>query len=206
MDSKSTQNRPGQGKHPFFFEVLIELVRRPQQILFLWNWKSALLSMLLRGPIFLTASLRQGWESALGALFTETVFCVVSAGFYGAIVQDIRNAEPEWLTGLFVTLVVPAVFQVFEYGLHWLRGTPHLRIAELVSIVVSGLSGLFNWYAMRRGTLLVGGEGVAFGADLRKLPVLVLNFLLLLPRKAFSRRGARLRLLVFGLFGVARGR
>jgi len=172
-----------------FSETLLDLLRRPQQILFLWNWKSALLSVILRGPIFLAAAVRQGWQASLSALLTESVFCAITAGFYGAVVQTLRNAEPEWLTVLFLTTVVPAAFQVLEYLLHWARGTPHLRIAEIVSIVVSAISALFNWYAMRRGTLLVGGEGGSFGMDLRRLPRLILNFLLAVPRQIARSKG-----------------
>jgi hypothetical protein len=186
---------------PAFFSVLLGIMRRPQQILFLWNWKSALLSVILRGPIFLAVSLRHGVESALAALFTELVFCMLSAGFYGAIVQEVRNAEPQWLTGVFITVVIPAVFQVLEYLLHWLRGTPHLRLAEIISLAVSAISGLFNWYAMRRGTLLVGGEGGSFGADLRSLPRLILNFIAVLPRRLFLRSHAGVGFVFLILFG-----
>jgi hypothetical protein len=167
--------------------ALLNLVRRPQQILWLWNWKSAVLSIILRGPIFLIAGARQGWGASLSALFTESVFCAVTAGFYGAVVQTLRNAEPEWLTILFLTTALPALFQILEYSLHHLRGTPHLRLAEIVSLFVSGVSALFNWYAMRRGTLLVGGEGGSFGADLRRLPLLLFNFLVALPRRLTGR-------------------
>jgi hypothetical protein len=169
------------GGRPFFF-VLRDLVRRPQQILFLWNWKSALLSVVLRGPIFVIVTLRRGWTDSLLAFCTESVFCVVTAGFYGAIAQTLRDAEPEWLAVLFLTVIMPALFQVLEYVLHRFRGTPHLRVAEMISLVVSALSALFNWYAMRRGTLLVGGEGGRFGDDLRRLPRLLLNFVAALPR------------------------
>lgn len=161
--------------------VLLDLLRHPQRILFLWNWKSAVLSVILRGPIFLVAGLRHGWEGALAALLTESIFCVVSAGFYGAIVQSLKDAEPPWLTAVFLVGVIPVTFQVLEYVLHWFRGTPHLRVAEIVSLVVSALSSLFNLYAMRRGTLLVGGEGASFGGDLRRLPLLLLRFLAFLP-------------------------
>ena len=170
-----------------FSEVIVGLVRHPIQIVRLWNWKSALLSLILRGPIFLVASIRQGWEGTLAAVFTESLFCVITAGSYGAIVQTLRNAEPQWLTVSFLTLVIPAIFQVVEYALHRFRGTPHLRLAEIVSVIISGLSALFNWYAMRNGTLLVGGEGDTFAKDLRRLPILLLNFLIALPRRVAGR-------------------
>lgn len=143
--------------------------------------------MVLRGPIFLAASVRRGPFAALSAVVTECIFCMVTAGFYGAIVQSLREAEPEWLTVLFVAVVVPAVFQVLEYVLHRFRGTPHLRIAEIVSVLMGGISAFFNWYAMRRGALLVGGEGGSFGGDLRRLPRLIVSFLAALPRSIARR-------------------
>lgn len=101
--------------------------------------------------------------------------------------QELKDAEPQWLTGVFLVGVIPVVFQVLEYLLHWFRGTPHLRAAVIVSLVVSALSALFNWYAMRRGTLLVGREGKSFGGDLQRLPRLVIGFLAVLPHKIVKK-------------------
>ncbi len=168
---------------PRFVNLLFSILRRPQQLLLLWNWKSALLSIVLRGPIFFGAAVRQGWEAAIAALFTESIFCALSAGFYGAVVQTLKDGEPQWLTGVFLTVVMPVIFQALEYLLHWFRGTPHLRVAGIVSLLVGAISALFNWYAMRRGTLLVGREGGGFGGDLRRLPRLLFGFFAVLPRK-----------------------
>ena len=156
----------------------------------------------MRGPIFLVAAIRHGWEAVLGALFAESVFCAASAGFYGAIVQSLKDAQPQWLTGVLLAVIIPLVFQGLEYVLHWYRGTPHLRVAEIVSVVVSGLSALFNWYAMRRGALLVGGEGGSFGGDLRRLPRLLFGFLAVLPRKLVAKAKRRPFQLLAGLWGV----
>jgi hypothetical protein len=183
-------------KAPRFGDLLRGLLLRPQQLLLLWNWKSASLSMILRGPIFFAAAVRQGWRAAIAALLTESIFCVLSAGFYGAVVQILKDAEPAWLTGIFLTVVMPVTFQVLEYLLHWFRGTPHLRIAEIVSVVVSALSALFNWYAMRRGTLLVGRGAGRFGGDLRRLPRLLFGFVAVLPRKIAGKSKPRAKLKV----------
>jgi hypothetical protein len=173
-----------------FTSVLLQLVRHPQKLLRLWNWKSAVLSICMRGPIFLAASLRLSLHAAVSALVAESFFCVATAGFYGAIVQSFRMAQPQWLTLLFLTVILPAIFQGLEYVLHWSRGTPHLRLAEIVSICVSGLSAAFNWYVMRRSTLLVGPQGSRFTTDLRRLPRLILSFLAALPRWLLARRKA----------------
>ena len=164
-----------------FFQALGNLLRRPQRILLLWNWKAASLSIILRGPIFLAVTVRRGFAATFATLLVECVYCMFTAGFYGAFVQTLRDAEPEWLTISFLTVVLPGIFQVLEFLMHQYRGTPHLRIAELISVAASGISALFNWYAMRRGVLLVGGEGGTFGSDLRRLPVLLLKFAAALP-------------------------
>jgi hypothetical protein len=173
---------------PRLVNLLFGILRRPYQLFQLWNWKSALLSVILRGPIFFVAGVRQGWAAAIAALLTESIFCALSAGFYGAVVQTLKDAEPQWLTGVFLTVVMPVIFQALEYLLHWLRGTPHLRIAEIVSLVVSALSALFNWYAMRRGTLLVGRGSGGFAGDLCRLPRLLFGFLAVLPRRIAGKK------------------
>jgi hypothetical protein len=76
-------------KPPRFADALAQMLRHPQEVLRLWNWKAAVLSVILRGPIFFVAGIRRGWQAAATALFTETVFCVLSAGFYGAVVQSL---------------------------------------------------------------------------------------------------------------------
>lgn len=182
MDPLPPRNPEFPATAPRFLNVFGKLFRHPQQLLALWNWKSAVLSIILRGPIFFTAGLRQGWRSAMAALFTETAFCALSAGFSGAVVQSLKDAEPQWLTAAFLTVAMPVVFQILEYFLHWLQGTPHLRAAAIVSLFVSAISALFNWYAMRRGTLLVGREGGGFGGDLLRLPRLFLGFFSVVPR------------------------
>ena len=58
------------------------------------------------------------------------------------------------------------VVEVLEYLLHYFGEKPHLRVAAIVSLVVGALSALFNRYAMRRGTLLVGAESSGYGGIL----------------------------------------
>lgn len=205
LDSHSQPSVRGSAPSRSVLELLFEIMRSPQKLLRLWNWKSAVLSVILRGPIFLIAAIRQGWAGVIGALFTESAFCAVSAGFYGALVQSLKDAEPRWLTGILLALVIPALSQGIEYLLHWFRGTPHLRIAEIASLIISGLSALFNWYAMRRGTLLVGGEGASFGSDLGRLPRLILGFLAVLPRKIVSSAKRRSFELLAGIGNVLSG-
>ena len=188
--SPTRENPPGAAAGLRFFEVLSNLFRHPQRVLFLWNWKAAWLSIILRGPIFLGVTIRRGFLVSASAILIECLYCAATAGFYGAFVQNLRDAQPQWLTLLFITVAIPSVFQVFEFLLHRLHGTPHLKLAEFISIGASAVSALFNWYAMRRGALLVGGEGGSFTSDLRRLPRLILSFVISGPR-AWGNRGKK---------------
>jgi hypothetical protein len=135
--------------------------------------------MLLRVPVFLVAALRRGVEAIALAVLTEAAVCTLTAGFYAALVQVIRNMQPLWLTATFITLILPALAQLIEYGAHRFVGTPHRVAVVYVSTAISATTALFNWYAMRRGTLLVGNERTPLASDLRNLPRLIGNFLLL---------------------------
>lgn len=148
----------------------------------IWNWKSALLSIILRVPVFAIATLRSGAEAVAGAILTEAAVCAFYAGFYAALVQFLRNRKPVWLVAIVIGVVLPTLGQVFEYAVHAWHGTPHRLAAVIVSSVLSALSSLFNWYAMKQGTLLVGRERSSFSSDLRRIPVLILRFILLGPR------------------------
>lgn len=155
----------------------------------LWNWKSAILSIVLRVPVFALAALRHGPEAVTAAATTEAVVCGFNAGCYAAVVQAIRNRKPVWLTALLIAVGLPALGQVIEYAVHAWRGTPHRVIAVIISTVLAALSSLFNWYAMKRGTLLVGDEGNSFSNDIRQMPLLIGRFLLVGPRWVLCRLG-----------------
>lgn len=170
-------------------QAVAGILRRPQRLIAVWNWKSALLSVTLRGPIFFTAAFSHGAKAALGALLAETVFCALGVGLYNALVQSLREAEPLWLTGVLLSVVFPGCVQVGEYVMHRLRGTPHLHAAVIASLCVSSVSTLFNWYAMRQGAMMVGRQSSSLGADLRRLPTLIFGFVAL-PVQWVLRRGA----------------
>jgi hypothetical protein len=155
----------------------------------LWNWKSAVLSMMLRVPVFAVAAVRRGPEAIAAATLAEAVVCGFNAGCYAAVIQALRNRKPVWLTALVITAVLPAAGQVIEYEVHTWRGTPHRTVAVIISTILGVLASLFNWYAMKRGSLLVGGKGSSFSSDLRQIPLLLLRFLLLGPRWLLRRAG-----------------
>lgn len=163
-------------------EALFELLTSPVRLVKGWNWKSALLSALIRGAIFFVANLGGGVAAAAGALIIESSFYVVTAGFYGAILQSFRRVEPFWHGVLSVTIILPLLNHSLEFLLHWWGGTRKIAAGMIASVVLSLFSATFNLYVMRRGVLIVGAERQPFWKDLQRMPRLVIDFLLFLLR------------------------
>jgi len=155
----------------------------------LWNWKSAILSVAFRVPVFAIVTMRRGFDAMTGAVLAETAVCAFYAGFYSAVVQYIRTRRPVWLTAFIIAVMLPALGQLLEYEVHTWRSTPHRVFAVLISSILSVLSSLFNWYVMRQGTFLVGSERSPFLADLKRFPLLLWRFLLLAPLWLMQRMG-----------------
>src|SRR5262249_50710101 len=127
-----------------------------------WNWKSAVTSALLRGAIFFVANLSSGLRAASGALVAEFICRTAISGFYGSATQSFRKCEPEWAGTLFVMVVLPVSSHIIEFLVHYLRGTSQLSRSIIASVSFTVIATLFNYYAMRRGVLLVGEEGQSF--------------------------------------------
>ena len=115
-------------------------------------------------------------NAALGAMYAEFAYRSVTAGFYGAITQQFRHAEPRWAVAWLVGLGVPLVSHIIEFAVHWLRGTPHLRSSVIASVCFTVFSTLFNLHAMREGVLLAGAESYSLWEDLQALPRVVISF------------------------------
>jgi hypothetical protein len=165
--------------------ALAEIARHPAQSLLAgWNWKLALFSALYRAALFFIVALRSGWKAAVSALTLEAAYRVVASGFQGALTQALCNAKPVWLSALLLLVIVPACLQAIEFAMHWIAGTPGLWTAFLFSTVATAVASLFSWFAMRRGAFLVGEAPVA--RDLKRVPQLILDFILFLPRAVFE--------------------
>jgi hypothetical protein len=167
-------------------EVLLRFVREPgKYLLARWNWKSAVLSSLFRAAIFFFANLTAGFPAAMAAMTTELIFRGITAGFYGALTEGFSDAEPPWAAALGAMVMLPLAAHSMELAVHWLRGTRNLVPSITASVVFTALSTLFNLYAMKRGALIVGQGRGSLLEDLRRMPALVLDFMLLVPRRLF---------------------
>jgi hypothetical protein len=158
--------------------VFVWLLHHPGEAFFRrWNYKSAVLSSLVRGSLFFVVNLGAGPEAATAAMLTEWGFRACTSGFYGALTQAFRRAEPKWLAMLCVLLLLPAVSHGLELAVHWWRGTPELVTSIAASVLLTVVSTGFNLFAMRRGVLVVGDGGRPILEDLRRMPELIVAFI-----------------------------
>jgi hypothetical protein len=166
--------------------VLFDLVLHPAQTFYhSWNWKAALLSAMLRAPLFLIATLRQGMAAGSIAVIAEAVYSAAISGCYGSVVQKLRRAHPLWASGLLILVILPGLLLWLDYPLHLYTGMTNLKGGMLAAASLSVLSSLFNWYLMSRDSLLVGKEGRSFASDLKRMPRMLTDFLCWVPRHCY---------------------
>jgi len=195
-------------------EALRKVWSDPSQFIKYWNYKGAILSGVLRAPIFLITYLigRESLRLAILAATVQFVFRFLFAGVGGTLIQSFRRVEPAWKALLAIMLILPVISHLFEFALQasfaYLTSTQnHTDEAILRSITVSIISALFTLFAMRRNVMIVGEEdSKSFWHDLSSLPHLVYDFCAFIPNEIASllRRGAfltaGLALAGFGLF------
>jgi hypothetical protein len=163
-------------------EALFRLVTRPVDLVVRrWNWKAAFFSSLIRGFIFLLANLAAGWRAAASAMLAEWLYRALTSGFYGAITQTLGETEPEWHGAIAAMILLPVSSHSLEFLVHWLRHTPHLKTSIISSMSFTVVSTLFNFYAMRRGTMVVGRNCPSLAQDLRAMPTVIGGFLAVFP-------------------------
>lgn len=195
-------------------EVWLSLWNDPGQFIRYWNYKGAILSGVMRAPIFLITYLlgKESLRLAIGAALAQFTFRFLFAGVGGTLIQSFRHVEPAWKAILTVLLIVPLISHVFEFAVQaifaYATGTQdHTGDAILRSICVSIISALFTLFAMRRGIMVVGDEdSKSLMNDISRLPVVIFHFIAFIPneiafmirRKAFG--AMILSFIAFGIF------
>ncbi len=194
-------------------EAWASIWNNPRRIFTNWNYKAALLSGMLRAPIFFGTYLleKESLKIALGAASAQFVYRFLFAGIFGSLIQAFRRVEPAWKSIVTIMLVIPALSHVIEFLVqhsyaYFTSTTGHTEKAIIGSICVSIISALFNLFAMRRDVMIVGeAESKTIWGDIKHIPIVAFEFIAFIPMKVtkMMRRGAWLSalLIVFG-FGV----
>ena len=171
--------------HTSVYAVARHIISHPIDTFVLrWNWKSAVLSALLRSPIFFFTYVfkKDGLKLAAGAALAQSVFRIIFGGTNGAIIQSFSKVEPAWHAVLTVPLILAAFSHLVEFIVQSAydsrTGVNGKGRAIQISIAVSAISAIFNLFAMRRGALLVKDESQqSLWRDLRRMPWIVFEFL-----------------------------
>ena len=172
-------------------EAWLSLVRDPGLFIRHWNYKGAILSGMLRAPIFLITYLisRESLKVAIGAALVQFTFRFLFAGIGGAMIQAFRRVEPAWKALLTILLVVPVISHLFEYFVqtgfvYFTNTTNHTDEAVVRSICVSVISALFSLFIMRRNVMIVGEEGSkSLLSDIIKMPLMIFHFVMFIPHE-----------------------
>ncbi|MDQ3802170.1 MAG: hypothetical protein M3384_22310 [Acidobacteriota bacterium] len=181
-------------------EAWANLLRDPAQFIRYWNYKGAIMSGVMRAPIFLVTYLvgKESLKLALGAALVQFIFRFFFAGVTGAMIQSFRRVEPAWKALFTILLFVPLISHVFEFlvqaGFAYVTATnDHTDEAVVRSICFSIISALFTLFIMRRNVMIVGEEeSKSLFNDLARIPVLIFHFCAFIPNEISSlmRRGA----------------
>jgi hypothetical protein len=140
-----------------------------------WNWKASLLSSLFRASIFFTANLSAGTRAAVAAMVTELAYRGFTSGICGALTQRMSRIQPVWRAALMAFGFLPILQHSLELMVHFLRGTPNLRLSISVSVLYTGCSTVANLFLMRKGVLVVGEGSQSLRQDLISLGRLALS-------------------------------
>jgi hypothetical protein len=185
----------------------------PSRFVRYWNYKGAILSGILRAPIFFATYLigKETLRLALAAATVQFLFRFAFAGVGGALIQAYRHVEPPWKALVAILVLVPTISHAIEFVLQlafgYLTDTQNLTDqAMLRSICVSIISALFTLFAMRRGIMIVGeSESKSLVSDIYLLPTVIFYFVAFIPNEisGMLRRGAFLAAaLAFAAFGL----
>lgn len=156
------------------WQVLGCLCRHPRVLIWCrWNHKAAITSAVSRAGLFFTVNLSSGWKAALLALIVEFCYRFMMSGFYGALTQAFRRAQPPGAATAVAMVVVPAVSHAIEWLLHSCMGTPELGRSIVASVAMSMVTTSFSVWLMREGLMVVGPGSAHLIDDLRRLPRLL---------------------------------
>lgn len=157
----SSQCRPSLGKQSFVC----------------WNWKCALLSATARSLVYLTAMARTGLHGRLAVILVEMIYVTLTAGIYAGMQQRALALRSRLLGNSVVVLVVPGFAQILDWTAHRFTGATAGARATVAVSIFSAVSALFHLHVMRNGVFLTG-HGHSLADDFRRIPRLVLGFIL----------------------------
>jgi hypothetical protein len=142
-----------------------------------WNWKCALMSATARSLVYLAALARSGPHGRLSIVLVEIAYVALTAGVYAGLQQRALAIRSRLAGNLIIAFGVPSLAQFVDWLAHRVAGAPVPFRATVAVSVFACLSALFHLYVMRRGVFL-SGQGRSLGDDFRRIPRLVVGFVI----------------------------
>lgn len=136
------------------------------------------MSATVRSSIYLLAMTRSGAHACVSLVLVEMAYVSLTAGVYAGMQQRALGLRSPWLGNSLVVIGVPGFAQLFEWLTHRAVGPAAPARAIVVSGIFTLISALFHLHVMRRGVFLTGDAGRTLAHDLRRIPRLVLDFVL----------------------------
>ena len=143
-----------------------------------WNWKCALLSATARSLVYLSAILHRGAKGGLSFVLVEIAYVTLTAGGYAGLQQRALGFRSRIAGNATVVFGVPMLAQIFDWLAHRAAGATAPARATVAVCLFATVSALFHLYVMRRGAFLTGRHGQPLGEDFRRMPHLIVAFIL----------------------------
>jgi hypothetical protein len=144
-----------------------------------WNWKCALMSATVRSLVYLAAMARSGPHGRIGVIAVEMAYVTLTAGIYAGLQQRALALRSRLLGNFLIAVGVPGVAQTLDWLVHRAVGPAAPARALVAASVFTLLSALFHLHVMRSGVFLTGHAGRTLADDFRRIPKLVLKFVML---------------------------
>ena len=136
------------------------------------------MSATVRSLVYLVALARSGSQGRLVIIAVEMAYVALTAGVYAGMQQRALSSRSRWLGNLLVVLGVPGLSQFFDWVTHRAVGPNAPTRAIVAASLFTLVSALFHLHVMRRGVFLTGEAGRSLADDFRRIPRLVLDFVL----------------------------
>ena len=143
-----------------------------------WNWKCALMSAVVRSLVYAVAMLHSRNVQGFVVIGVEMLYVTFTAGLYAGLQQKALGLRRRWLGDVCIVLGVPGLSQVLDWLVHRAVGAPAPHRALAGAAIFTLLSALFHRHVMRHGTFLTGDKAHSITEDFRRIPRLVVSFVL----------------------------
>ncbi|WP_263354073.1 hypothetical protein [Acidicapsa acidisoli] len=145
---------------------------------FAWNWKCALMSATARSVVYAAAVAHSRNRDGFAIVVVEMAYVTLTSGVYAGLQQAALGLRRRWLGDLGIVVGVPGLAQLLDWLLHRTVGAPAPHRALVSVCVFTLISALFHRHVMRHGTFLTGKQGRSMADDFRRIPRLLLSFVL----------------------------